>query len=315
MALPTNTFSTYDAVGAKESDDDAIYNVDPYDRVLLSKMPKTKATQRVHSWQTDALDTPSATNAQLEGDDHSGTAITPTVQLNNVCQIFRKDFTVSDTTRKTDYYGRGDEVAYQKTLKKLALLNDVEMSLFANNAKVTGAEATARELAGIPAWLTSNTSTGATGSDATGDGTDARTDGTQRAFTEALLKPVLASIYDNSGKQPDTMIVGSFNKQAASGFTASRNLDVDAAAEKLPTEIKIYAYDFGAIRIEPSRHIRTRDALVLCSEMWALAELRPLAEKPIATTGDSEKTMMIMEGTLVCRNEKASGGVFDLTTS
>jgi hypothetical protein len=36
---------------------------------------------------------------------------------------------------------------------------------------------------------------------------------------------------------------------------------------------------------------------------------------PLARTGDSERRQMLSEYTLVARNEKASGGVFDLTTS
>lgn len=315
MALPTNTFSTYDSEGAKESVVDQIFNVDPQDRPFLSKIAKTKASQKLHEWQTDSLDTPSDSNAHLEGDDHSGTAITATVPLNNYCQIQKKEFTISGTDLATKKYGRGNETTYQKTLKKIALLNDVEKSLLANNAKVAGNESTARKLAGVPTWLTSNTSLGGSGANATGDGTDARTDGTQRAFTEAQLKTVLASIWDNSGKKPDMMLVGSFNRQAASAFTGSSTRFDRGEDGKVTTHIDVFEYDFGSIRFEASRHVRSRDALILATDMWGYAQLRPMFEKPIAVSGDSEKTSIIIEGTLEARNEKANGGVFDLTTS
>ena len=42
---------------------------------------------------------------------------------------------------------------------------------------------------------------------------------------------------------------------------------------------------------------------------------RRMVSIPLARTGDSERRQMLSEYALVARNEKASGGVFDLTTS
>jgi hypothetical protein len=51
--------------------------------------------------------------------------------------------------------------------------------------------------------------------------------------------------------------------------------------------------------------------------MWALAFLngRRMVSIPLAKTGDSDRKELLSEYALVARNEKASGGVFDLTTS
>ena len=315
MAQPTETFDTNDAIGIREDLYDKIYNVDPSETPFLSAIAKVKASNTYHEWQTDVLDAPASDNAVIEGDDIAGEAITPTVRRGNYTQIFRKSVTISGTMEATSRAGRGREDAYQKMLKAKAMKTDMESSAFANNARVAGDSSTARELAGVPAWLTSNTSAGATGSDAAGTGADARTDGTQRAFTEALLKTVLASIYDNSGQAADCVYVGSFNKQAASEFTGSSTRMDIGEDKKLVAAVDVYEHDFGSIRLEPSRHVRSRDALVLCTDMWAWAELRPMFDKPLAVTGDSKKFAMLAEVTLVCRNEAASGGVFDLTTS
>ena len=64
-----------------------------------------------------------------------------------------------------------------------------------NQAKVTGNDTSARKTASVLSWIKSNTSKGSGGSDpSAADGTGTRTDGTQRAFTEANLKTVLQSI-------------------------------------------------------------------------------------------------------------------------
>lgn len=313
MAQPTNTFDTYDAVGIREDLLDAIYNVDPDETPFLSKMAKTKASNTYHEWQTDQLDTPSASNAQIEGDDTVAQAVTPTVRLGNYTQIFKKAVTIPGTQEATNRAGRGREMAYQMMLKAKAMKTDMEMSAFANNARVAGNSTTAREMAGAPTWLTSNVDGAST--DPTGDGTDARTDGTQRDLTEALLKPVLASVWDESGRKPDVIYVGSHNKQVISGFSGGSTRYDKGEDKRLVTAIEIYDYDFGQVRVEPSRHVRARDLLVVTDDMWCWAELRAMKQEPLAKTGDSEKRHIIAEATLVCRNEKASGGVFDLTTS
>ena len=69
------------------------------------------------------------------------------------------------------------------------------------------------------------------------------------------------------------------------------------------------------VRFEPNRHVRARSAIVVRSDMWAWAQLRPVTETMLAKTGDSEKYFMVTEATLVCRNEKANGIVADLTVA
>jgi hypothetical protein len=51
--------------------------------------------------------------------------------------------------------------------------------------------------------------------------------------------------------------------------------------------------------------------------MWAVGYLpgRKMVSIPLAKTGDSDRRQILSEYCLVSRNEKASGGVFDLTTS
>jgi hypothetical protein len=51
--------------------------------------------------------------------------------------------------------------------------------------------------------------------------------------------------------------------------------------------------------------------------MWAVAYLngRRMVSTPLAKTGDSDQRQILSEYALVARNEKASGGVFDNTTS
>ena len=147
-------------------------------------------------------------------------------------------------------------------------------------------------------------------------GTGTRTDGTQRAFTEANLKTVLQNIWTSGGK-PDVIMTGAFNKQVFSTFTGRATQIEPTAPKKIIAAVDTYESDFGVLKVVPNRFMRSRDVLILQMEMWAIAYLngRRMISLPLAKTGDSDRRMMLSEYTLVARNEKSSGGVFDNTTS
>lgn len=316
MSLPTNTFATYEAIGNREDLSDVIYRIDPTDTPFISGIEREKATAVNHEWQTQALASVDTSNAVLEGDDAVTDAATPTVRLGNICQISDKVARVSGTQQAVEHAGRDDEMAYQEMLKGLELKRDMESILCGTNqAKNTGAAATARKTASVLSWIKTNTSK--SGSDpSAADGTGTRTDGTQRAFTEAQLKTVLQATW-NSGGKPDTIMVGGFNKQVFSTFTGRATPQEDAKSKKIVASVEVYESDFGRLKVVANRFSRSRDALVLQMDMWAVAYQpgRKMVSIPLAKTGDSERRQILSEYTLVARNEKASGGVFDLTTS
>jgi hypothetical protein len=320
MALPTNTFATYEAVGNREDLSDVIYRIDPTDCPFVTGIERAKATAVNHEWQTQALAAPDTTNAQLEGDDASTNATTPTVRLGNTCQISDKVARVTGTQQAVQHAGRDDELAYQEMLKGLELKRDMEAILVGTNqAKNAGNDTTARKTASVLSWIKSNTSKGTAGGAAdpsAADGTGTRTDGTQIAFTEARLKTVLQSIWNNGGK-PDTIMTGGFNKQVFSTFTGRATPIEETKSKKIVASVDVYESDFGTLKVVANRFQRTRDVLVLQMEMWALAYLngRKMVSIPLAKTGDSDRKQMLSEYALEARNEKSSGGVFDNTTS
>ncbi len=321
MALPTNTFTTYSAVGNREDLSDMIYRIDPTDTPFMSGAEKEKATAVNHEWQTQALAQPSTTNAQLEGDDPSAAQLTPTVRLGNLCQISYKMAQVSGTQQAVDHAGRDNELAYQEMLKGLELKRDIESILLTNQAKVAGNASTPRKTASILSWIASNTSKGTAGSPADpanpSDGTGVRVDaGAQIAFTEARLKSVLSSIWTNGGK-PGVIFTGAFNKQVFSTFTGRSSAIEEAKSKKIVASVDAYESDFGKLKVVANRFQRPRDVLVLEMEKWAVAYLngRNMTSIPLAKTGDSDRRQILAEYALVARNEKASGGVFDNTTT
>lgn len=313
MALPTSTFSSYDAVGNREDLTDVIYNVDPTETPFLTSIGRAKASNVLHEWQTDSLASASATNAVLEGDDATTDSTSATTRLSNSCQISDKVPRVTGTQQAIVSAGRKDELAYQIVKRAKELRRDMESSLTANNAEVTGNSTTARELGGLEAWYTSNVSRDSGGSSGSA-GNTAATDGTQRDVTEAMIKTVVKSCWDNGG-DPDCFMCGSWVKQKISEMNGNATREVSAKDQRLYASIDIYHGDFGVYEIVPNRFSRARSLHILQKDMWAVAYLRPVQMANLAKTGDSERRQLIVEYTLESRNEAASGIVADLNTS
>jgi len=312
MTQPTNTFSSYDAIGNREDLSDIIKIVDQEKTPFMSSIAgTTKATARLHEWQTDSLDSASATNAVVEGDDVVGDAITPTARKGNRIQISEKAVTVTDLQNMLDSAGRDEELAYQINRQSRSIKRDMEASLLANNAAVVGNDTTAAELGGLVAWVNTNVSTDGTAGD---DGTTAAIDGTPRAFTEDLLKDVLKSGAD-SGADFSDILVGSFNKQVFSTFNGGSTFNIDASDKKIVNTIDVYVGDFGQMKVHFSPQQRGRDCLIVDRNLVNVAYVQNLSMDELAKTGRTEKRMMNVYYTLEVLNEKGTGAVLDLTTS
>ena len=236
--------------------------------------------------------------------------------MGNYTQIFKNAVNIPDTDEGLKKAGRAAEIAYQmlKTAKEQKL--DIEKALFDNNARVAGNSTTARELAGAPVWLITNTDFGSGGADATGDGTDARTDGTQAAFSQTRFDSVMQSIWEQGGN-PDSVYLSAFQMNVALGFAGNNNQrsTVRAEDERVIKHMDVYVTPWGTVEFIPSRENRSRDVFIMQDDMWAVGVLRPTKNIALAKTGDSTTRQVTTELTLVCKNEKASGMIADCTTS
>ena len=279
---------------------------------------KAKASNTLHEWQTDALRS-SGDNAHIEGDDTIAEARTSTTRLTNRTQIFKNAVVIPGTDVGLNKAGRAREMAYQvlRIAKEQKL--DIEKAMFANQAKVAGDATTARRMAGVPAWLTTNTNfqSGSSGADPTGDGSNARTDdGTPTAFSQTKFDAVMQAIWVAGGK-PDSVYLSAFQMNVALGFTGNNNQrsNITAEAEKVIKHMSVYVTPWGTVEFKPTRENRGRDVFIMQDDMWAVGVLRATKNEELAKTGDNEKRQVVTELTLVCRNEKSSGGIYDNTTS
>jgi hypothetical protein len=318
MAIVANTFLTYNAKGIREDLANVIYSISPETTPFVSNVGKGSISNTAFDWQTDALAAAGA-NAALEGDDTTFAAVTPTVRLQNYAQISNKNVIISGTEEKVNKAGRKSELAYQIARRGAELKRDIEFIALNGQAAVAGNSTTARTTGSLPAFLKTNTNKAGDGVDPvyTTIPDDARTDGTQRDFSEVILKDVIQQVWTEGG-MPKILLVGPVNKQKASAFTgiaAQRYNAEGAKASTIVAAADIYVSDFGNVSIVASRFQRERDAFVVDPEYASIDYLRPMQTIDLARTGDAEKRLMLCEWGVRIHTEKAHGIAADLTTS
>lgn len=319
MTVPTNAVQTYDRTAIRESLSDVIYDISPTDTPFMTNIGKGGIRNIYFEWQTDTLTAADADNKAIQGDDVTGDAADPTVRIGNYTQLMDKVIIVSSTAEAVDHAGMRSQMAYQTAKRSRELKRDMEMRACGNYASVAGDAGTESETGGAAAWLETNVSfpgDGSAGGFSAGI-VGAATEGTPRTFTEALLKTVLASCWDNGG-EPTMVLVGSSLKQTASTFDGIATQYRDHGANNRDQAIiigaaDVYVHDFGIVNIVPSRFVDASIALVLDPEMWSMEYLQSFRSEPLAKTGHATKKLLSVEWGLRCNNEAGNGGVYALS--
>ncbi len=316
MAVPGETLRTFDDATLKESVVDLIFNTSPDDTPWLSVMTDRTAGNHIHQWQQDEYDTPSTTNAVLEGNDFVGTEANKPIRLDNRTQISTKEPVVSGSDQAFEGYGRGGQIEYQEIVKGVALKTDVEIQAFRNGAKVTSADGVAGVSGGIETYLTSNVDGGVGAIEATGNGVDARTPGAARDFDETLFLTALQNGFD-LGANPDMCFLNSTKKTISNGFSgASTEKNLAVEGERIINVVNFYTSDFSnnMIAMIPSRHVNTASVILVEKQYTSMAYApgRQMVTIDIATTGDNVKKELLCEWTLETNSEAACAGIYDL---
>lgn len=322
MSQPTNAYDSYTAKGNREDLQDKIYQVSPESTPVLSAGRRFPVSSKFHEWQRDSLATPNKDNAVIEGDDRTGTSLTPTDRVGNYVQLFDKVAVVTSTQEKVKSAGRSSEMAYQKAKAMTELKRDLEAALISKNAAVAGNSSTARKLGGLGVMLYSNAlhnGAGATATHNSGAPTTAVTAGTNRTFTEALIKSAMQSVYTNSGEMPSVISMTPSHKGTFSGFSGIAVNRFQVAKGKQGVIVggaDVYMSDFGELTVVPN-YVQTTAAsdvvYILNPDTYGVGYLQGFGSTPLAKTGHTEKELCFAEATVVVTAEKANAKIDNLT--
>lgn len=328
MAQVANTFETFDAVGIREELANTISRITPEETPLLSLIGTVSIKTTHPEWQTDALASPDTNNNRPEGNDWSYDSLSATSRIGNYAQISDKPFMISGSLEETDKAGRASELAYQTAKKSVELKIDQEAIILSNQASSAGSGngATNRKLGSLRAWLSTNDDMDGGGSsggyNTSTNVVDAATNGTQRAFSKAILDAVILSTY-NAGGSPSVMMCSPYVKTVFSTLLDASDIvpsqkNVTSGQATLVAAADMYQSDFGLISVVPNRQMAragaavARNAYLLTPDMVKLGIFRDYRVEKPAKTADAEKRVLLTEYTLVMKNEAAHGVAADL---
>jgi len=292
---------SYPDVARRESLLDVMNMLDPTDTQLLSGIKQSQATNTLHEWTIDTLETV-GDNAQGEGADAPADAANDPTRPQNVTQIFAKTAKVTGTEAGVNRVS-GDRMSRELMKKMKALKNDAEYALIrgsiASGVASTSA-ASARRLKGVKNWITTNS-----------------TNYSGVSLTETILNDTFQTVWNN-GAQTDAVYTPMKGKRRISSFTAGATKEVDINDRRLVLAVDVYQADAAKmVKLFPHRHVTVSgdygttatpgfDLLALQEDTWATAWFRKPFTKQLAETGDFTAKELITELTLEARNEKAN---------
>lgn len=341
MAIPTNAFSTYgvgwpysstnaSAIGTREDVQNVLTMIDPDEAMTMAVLAKTTTNGLRHEWATDALAVTSTAGA-LQGNDWSGTALTPRTRYVNVVQWFRKDFSITndelELSRRGQIIGVQDEMRHQAGKAAMEVNRNQDARLWANLSASYGS-ATGDDTT-IAYFATFRKFASALGVTANQSG----------AFGTAVLYALHEAMW-TAGAKPDTIFcspgvkvdisrtllgdVGYATSAPSGGLGLVRNNDSISGGEYGPV-IEYIRTDFGRLAIVVDRWIpqaTATNAVPSESGAYFLVEKaklrvpfwRTTKPYPVANTGDSVKAYVLGACTVEVLHPTCIGHAYNVTT-
>lgn len=314
MAQLSNSFATFNSSRVREQLMDRIWNVSVAETPTLALIGKQSVDGPFVEWLTDSFRA-GASNKVEQGNTSAPTARANVSRYSNRTQISEDVLSITGTQQAAEKAGGSDEVAYQETKSMMEVKKDIEFGVLQNTTAIAAAAGTAPQARGFLGFVATNTSKGASGVDPNPLTNTAPTDGTQRAFTETLLKDTLKLMFDNGSPDMDNIyaLIPSAQRTTFDGFLAGQTRFDKAEDKTLTATLEVYIGPFGRVKAVNARHMRSREVFLINREYAKLGTLRKMSSKPIGVRGDATERLVNCEWTLIVNNEKAHGAVRDLT--
>jgi hypothetical protein len=314
MAQASNSFATFNSSRVREQLMDNIWNVSVEETPTLALIGKEKVDGPFVEWLNDSF-AAGASNKVEQGNVPTIAASVDVSRYSNRTQISEKSGAVTGTQDRVEKAGKASEYDYQVGKKSVELKKDVEVGVLQNTTAIAAAAGVAPQARGFNGFLATNLSMGSGGAAPNALTNTAPTDGTQRAFTETLLKDVMKLMFDNGSPNMDNLyaLIPSAQRSTFDTFLAGQTRFDKAEDKTLTATLEVYIGPFGRVKAVNARHMRTREVILLNKEYASLGVLRPMRDTELAKRGDAREFMVNTEWTLIVKNEKAHGAVKDLT--
>jgi hypothetical protein len=323
MAVAVNTVETYDNGVIFEDLQNAYTMISPEETPFQQVVARGSVSSTYHEWPVVDLGGADPTNRVPEGEeDVPNDDPIMADRLGNYTQISDKVVGVSHTNEVIDAAADNiQRLSKQVALKLRQLKLDMEVMLLDNVPALAGSTGVARQTAGLPAFIRTNTEFGVGGADPTLSGTTegypdtAATAGAAAPIDETTFNDLLQASW-NAGAAPTMALVNGNNKRVITDTFEGHATEITRVQEsrKIINALDYYESDFGVVAIVPHRFMRTNNpggtndsfnVILLDPDYIELLFLEEVQEKPLAETGHAKRRLVWCEYMLKVLNEKA----------
>jgi hypothetical protein len=230
------------------------------------------------------------TYARIEGAAADQGPLEVVTSAYNNTQIVQKEVKVTGTAQAIEQYGISNSLEYQRQKVVPELMRAIERSFLRVGFRDDGSSSAARVSAGLPYYITSNTTT------------SARTDLAIATFQNVTYSCHIA------GGMVDTMVIHPKTLNTLTNlYNTSSYIRVETTQDSVGMSIDKIVTPYAQYTAIPSIHCKENDIWLLDSRHVGGYTLRPLFEKPLPASGDYEWFEMIGEFSFALKHEDAHG--------
>lgn len=284
MAQLAGVLHTYAETVRREDILDDIKDVSPDANYLTTTLSDVPVSQTLHQWPEYYISRESSNTGSVEGDDNTYSDLTVATMRNNIAQIVKQTFAVSETEIVVDKVSPKDAYARELNNAMRKVKNKMEFAVL-RGTEASGGSGVARSTAGFIRQ------TGNLG----GALFTARASGT--SLTETLFNEQF--IYNSWNVTDeyiaDLILMSGLVKADVSKFTAGNTRNVEADDKRLIRAVSIYESDYGIHEIRAHKDMPTDAMLGLRKELCHVGYLRKPKHVANSITGDNKKGHIVTE--------------------
>ncbi len=304
---------------AREDFSKVVSLTNPEDTPVYSMLKKTEVSSESPFWAAYERPDASAVTSGIDGADAPSPVNTSDTKYRNFTEGFTVSVRVSGRANAQATADGKKELARQVIAGGMAVRDAAEKSFLSAQGSQADNGTVPNRAAGMSAWIASNASHGVGGSTAGYNGTTqlvgAVTNGTNRVITESLWLESVQEAWDNHGK-PDVAVMNSaLGLKMQTSFTGIATMDHPGSKKELLGAVDFYHTPFGRMAFVMARNAPANTVLNIEKGKFEIGLLRPFAVQELAKSGDYEARQVILDATLISRNEKHSSKLADVTAS
>lgn len=284
MAQLAGVSQTYMDPGRREDLLDQIQDVSPDANYLTTILGTVSVSQTLHEWTEYYTSRPTDNSGKtVEGDDNSFSDLTQLARKNNICQIVKEVFAVSETQVTVDKVSPKDAYAREMGWAMRRWKNKAEYAVL-RGTKASGSSGVAREMNGILAEVQAN-----------GLYT-ARNSGT--SLSENEFRDIMSDSWNKTDEYLVDLLLTTGKRKQDFGrfFTTSTPKTIAADDKRLVQALDVIESDFGTlVEIRAHKDMESGSILAMRKDLVKVGYLRKPKHVPNGVTGDSQKGHIVGE--------------------